>query len=316
MARKAGGIGDWIRRYLAEEQPRSKSLIVSVFGDSIAPGARGLWLGELIALLKPFGLSERLVRTSMFRLVEEGWLEARREGRRSYYALTDSGVRRVEMAYERIYTPPQAGWDGVWTLVILPSNTDAAPRRAELRRELEWEGFAAPTPGLMLHPAANPATLRSILHDTGLAGRAPVFQSRAFDGLDTEPVGELIARCWDLGSVGAGYRHFIERFEQLRAVLQDAGVTPEQRFTVQTLLIHSFRRVTLHDPRIPVTLLPPDWPGLTAYHLCREIYRLTHEPAEAHVRARLEAGGTQPAAPASVAFHSVVKQRFGGLDEA
>jgi len=31
--------------------------------------------------------------------------------------------------------------------------------------------------------------------------------------------------------------------------------------------------VVLHDPLLPVALLPADWPGMAARQLCREIYR-------------------------------------------
>jgi phenylacetic acid degradation operon negative regulatory protein len=78
---------EWIARFLATDPPRSKSLVMTIFGDAIAPTAARLWLGSLIELVAPLGVTDRLVRTSVFRLVQEGWLTANREGRRSRYAL-------------------------------------------------------------------------------------------------------------------------------------------------------------------------------------------------------------------------------------
>jgi phenylacetic acid degradation operon negative regulatory protein len=49
--------------------PPARSLLVTVFGDSVAPHGGRAWLGSLIGLLAPFGISERLVRTSVYRLV-------------------------------------------------------------------------------------------------------------------------------------------------------------------------------------------------------------------------------------------------------
>jgi phenylacetic acid degradation operon negative regulatory protein len=72
---------------------RAGSLITTVFGDSIAPRGGTLWLGSLINTMADFGISERLVRTSVFRLVKDGWLQSRQIGRRSYYSLTDDGHR-------------------------------------------------------------------------------------------------------------------------------------------------------------------------------------------------------------------------------
>lgn len=311
MPRKNFSVDDWVRRYLKEEEPRSKSLIVSVFGDAIAPYAAGVWLGGLIDLLAPLGVNERLVRTSAFRLVEEDWLSAQREGRRSHYSLTASGIRRFDAAYSRIYTPPPQDWDGNWTMVILPrSNGDGGPDRLELRRELEWEGYASPTPGVLLHPAAKTEVLQQILDDLKLAERAVAFSARSLEGFATESALTLVERCWDLHDIGSRYLTFLQRFEPLHERLASLGVSPAQAFAVQTLLIHSFRRATLHDPRLPQAMLPTDWPGLQAYRLCREIYRVTYRPAQAHVRA---VAGVDTSAVSSSRLGMRLHERFGGL---
>ncbi len=65
----------WIRRQLATAPPRAPSLIITVWGDAIAPHGGAVMLAGLIALLAPFGINERLVRTSVFRLAREGWLQ-------------------------------------------------------------------------------------------------------------------------------------------------------------------------------------------------------------------------------------------------
>ncbi|MGQ0698896.1 MAG: phenylacetic acid degradation operon negative regulatory protein PaaX [Panacagrimonas sp.] len=310
MPTKASTIAEWIKRYLKEEDTRSKSLIVSVFGDSIAPRSAGIWLGDLISLLAPFGVSERLVRTSSFRLIEEDWLEARRDGRESYYSLTASGTRRFELAYGRIYTPPQEQWDGSWTMVILPRNGETTPDRMELRRELEWEGFASPTPGVMLHPAANHPVLKQILADLGLTDRAVVLQAHSLPEFSSEPISTLIERSWDLSDVRDRYEKFVARFQPLQAKLEQTSITPQQAFVVQTLLIHSFRRVTLHDPRLPISMLPAEWPGLSAYKLCRQIYQLTYRLAQSHLESVSEAEETSQS-PSKLSMR--VQQRFGGL---
>src|SRR5690606_24964057 len=70
----------WIQAFMASDPPRSKSVVMTVFGDAVMPRGGSAWLGSLIDLLAPFGISDRLVRTSVFRLAEEGWLEATRSG--------------------------------------------------------------------------------------------------------------------------------------------------------------------------------------------------------------------------------------------
>ena len=310
MAAKTPTLNDWIKRYLKEEEPRSKSLIISVFGDSIAPYASGIWLSDLIALLEPLGINERLLRTSAFRLVEENWLQARREGRRSCYSLTEQGSRRFEAAYSRIYTPPPVQWDGMWTLVMLPRNPDGPPDRLELRRELEWEGFASPTPGVLMHPAPNHEVLRETLRDLKLVDRAIVLRAQSLEDFAPEPAHALVERCWELGEISERYEKFIMRFQPLLTGPELSRLTPQHAFLIQTLLIHSFRRATLHDPRLPVSMLTADWAGYRAYTLCRDVYQQTYRLARSHLES--------VAKPDTVAaldspLRIPVQQRFGGL---
>ena len=41
---------------------RTGSLVISIFGDAVAPHGGAVWLGSLIDALAPFGISQRLVR--------------------------------------------------------------------------------------------------------------------------------------------------------------------------------------------------------------------------------------------------------------
>src|SRR5579863_9511136 len=90
-----------LRHFRAQRPLRGGSLLVTIFGDAIAPRGGAVTLGSLIRLAAPFGLTERLVRTCVARLAREGWLAARRAGRRSEYHLTTDGARRFAQATGR-----------------------------------------------------------------------------------------------------------------------------------------------------------------------------------------------------------------------
>ena len=98
-------INDWIAAFLSEEPPRSKSLVMTIFGDSVVPHGGMVWLGSLIEMLAPFGVNDRLLRTSVFRLAQEGWLGSQRDGRRSNYAIMPDAQRRLARAYRSVYSP-------------------------------------------------------------------------------------------------------------------------------------------------------------------------------------------------------------------
>jgi phenylacetic acid degradation operon negative regulatory protein len=293
MATKEMSIGGWIRRSLKEDAPRSKSLIVTIFGDSLSPVVPGVWLSELIELLCPFGVNEQLVRTSCFRLAEEGWLESQRKGRRSRYSLTRSGQQRVEHAYHRIYDPPPQEWDGNWTIVILSKTGNPVAERAELRREMEWEGFGPLAAGIFVNPHANITTLNEVLNRLGLAQHVVVLQARNLDAISSRSITTLAAECWNLDMVAAHYIRFLKLFRPVLPLLQDV-VDPQAAFVVQTLLIHSFRRVVLHDPRLPAALLPKTWPGHEAYDLCRGVYLRTFQEVHHYLVKLLEEADSHP----------------------
>jgi phenylacetic acid degradation operon negative regulatory protein len=300
---------DWIARFLATDPPRSKSLVMTIFGDAIAPHGARLWLGSLIELVAPMGATDRLVRTSVFRLVQEGWLVASREGRRSSYALLPEARPRFERANHRIYAPPGLDWDGRWTIVMAPNGSIDAALRAAARKELEWEGYAMLAPGLLAHPAADAPTLAEILERIKGTGKIFVCSAAELPASGSRPLGELVREGWDLSGVVADYRRFIDEFTPLRELLrQEPGLTNEAAFVVRSLLIHAYRRVQLHDPMLPLDLLPQPWPGSEAYALAQAIYRLTWEGAEAHLMDVLRKEDTD-APEADAGFYD----RFGGL---
>ncbi len=306
MVAAGAPIDTWIARTLKREPPRSKSLLVTIFGDSIVPYADGIWLSDLIALLDPFGVNERLVRTSGFRLVEEGWLEAQREGRRSRYSLTPDGLKRVEHAGHRIYEAPPAEWDGRWTMVISRRAGSPVSDRVELRRELGWEGFGLLTAGVFLHPCADLEATREVLERLALTDSVVVLEARELGAISTAPVRSLVEECWNLEAIAGEYRRFLEEFGRVPEMLE-AEVDGQREFVVQTLMVHAFRRVVLHDPRLPAELLPADWPGHAAYALAGTIYRGTFERVQKYVAGRLGPGGRlQP--------KRELRQLFGGLE--
>jgi phenylacetic acid degradation operon negative regulatory protein len=306
MATKRSGIQSWIHRFLSTDPPRSKSLMVTLFGDSIAPRSGGLWLSELIELLRPFHINERLVRTSTFRLAEEGWLTSERRGRRSRYLLTSAGMNRIENAHRRIYDPPPRQWAGLWTVVILSKTGNHVADRAELRRELEWEGFGTLAPGIAVHPCADRMALISVLDRLRLRENAIVMEAQDLKTVAALPTNALMADCWNLGALAMLYEGFLVRFRSVLPMVQN--VDEQTGFVVQTLLIHAYRRVVLHDPRFPTELLPPDWPGHAAYDLCRELYLSVYEQTNRFLAGRLDDRSR-------LIVNKGYWERFGGLKQ-
>jgi phenylacetic acid degradation operon negative regulatory protein len=260
-------------------------------------------------LLAPFGINDRLVRTSVFRLAEEGWLDAKRAGRRSLYTLNPVATRRFEHAYQRVYAPSHRPWNGQWTLVLAIASNITVEQRAVLRKELSWEGFGMIAPTIFVHPNADMEALGEILHRIKARDAVSVCSAGEAGFVGSRPLRELIDQCWDLTPIVAEYQNYIGSFAAVPKLINRKGsIDPEQAFVLRTLAIHEFRRVQLHDPQLPLELLPANWPGEVAYQLCKEIYRLTHATSEEYVLETLRSEDENAPEVAPYFY-----QRFGGL---
>lgn len=306
---KNRSVGLWIDSFLAERKLRANSIIITVYGDSIAPHGGTVWLGSFIRLVESLGLNQRMVRTSVFRLAKEKWLVSEQVGRRSFYSLTASGRRRFEHAYRRIYDEPQSQWEGGWQIALVTSGKLSPAQREALRKDLLWEGFGVIAPGVLAHPSDNSAALMEIIHDNDVDELVAVMHAHALGALSSRPLQDLVRECWNLESIAGDYKRFVKRFDPVMRALMAAGETdPEQCFVVRTLLMHEFRRVLLRDPQLPPQLLPRSWPGETARRMCRELYSVTQCGAEQYLADVLETVDGPLPPPADYFF-----RRFGGI---
>ncbi len=261
------------------EQPdiSARSVLVTVLGDSVLPVTKTLWLSSLFELAAPFGFSERLVRTSMFRLVSEGWVSNERVGRRSRYSLTLLAVRESEDADRRIYTADRAGWDGSWTLAVLDTAVTPAPERDRIARHLRWHGFVALGRGLLASPSVTVPSLRELLRLVEPAAPVPIGRAE-LDDLDGLVDEGFFADAFRSDATEAAYRDFLARYEPWQS--KDLGsATPFDAYGLRTMLVHDFRRIRLRAPDMPVELLPPDWVGDCAYDVAADLYRRLSLPA-------------------------------------
>jgi len=308
---KIRAVDDILRNHLQARPLRAKSLVVTVFGDAIAPHGGTVWLGGLIKLLASFGINERAVRTTVFRLTREHWLRGEQVGRRSHYTLTESGRRRFEAAFRKIYGVDRGVWDGRWRLVIESGDRLSGSKRKALRDELAWIGFGRLAAGVLAHPTIDTEAIAAILAEHGAEHHVLVMQAAHELSGDGTALADAIRTAWDLERLERDYRAFLARFSPILPALAQHAVgdlDPEQCFMVRTLLIHEYRRVILRDPLLPNELLPGEWPGSAARKLCRDLYRTTQQLTEQHLMATLETPDG-PLPQAASYFYA----RFGGL---
>lgn len=266
-----------IEQWAAQPHISARSVLVTIIGDALIPVASSLWMSQMLELSEGFGFSDRLVRTSMNRLVSESWLYTERVGRRSRYHVTDLAMSESARAEERIYGSNDVDWSGEWVLVFLPDELRAA-ESSRIVEHLRWNGFVPVTAGVLASPGGSPEAARELLSVVGLVVR-PVVASATFAELDAlVDDGFFIAKS-DGDELAAAWSSFVARYEPLRARVGSA--TPPEAFGLRTMLIHDLRRIRLRWPSLPPQLHPAGSPGVRAGEIAADLYaQLTDRSGE------------------------------------
>ncbi len=274
---------------------RARSLLVTVWGDTVRPLGGEIALTGLIRLMVPLDLSPRAVRAAVARMARQGWLRTRRVGRRAFCALTPSGEWRVEQGVRRVYRLRPDPWDGRWRLLTYAIPEGRRADRDRLRRELTWLGLGPLSRSTWVTPHDLTPMLEELLRSRRLRQEAALFEARHLGPDGTQP---LVTRCWDLQAVASRYQEFIAAFRPKAAVLRrqlQAGRLSEAAcFAEKIRLVHEYRKFLFVDPGLPDELLPPRWPGREAAVLFRETYALLAASAARFVARTVEA---RPPAP-------------------
>ena len=283
-----------------------RDLIFTLFGEYLLHRPGPVWVGSLIDLLEPLGLSEGAVRSALSRMGGRGWLVSERRGRNAFYDLTDRGRELLEEGERRIYRPSrEEPWDGRWQLVSYSIPEEERTLRDRLRTRLTWLGFGSLGNGLRVTPHDAAGRVEEIADELGIADRVELFEGRHLGFSDA---GRLVERCWDLPDIHERYLDFIDRhlpeYERFRADRRDDELSREEAYVHRFDLVHEYREFALVDPYLPGELLPDDWAGECAAGLFRSLHDLLEAPAEAHVDAvldRAEAGTDSTVSTAEVA---------------
>ena len=289
-----------LERFRQKSRIQAGSLITTVFGDAILPRGGRVSLGSMIQLLQPLGVNERLVRTAVYRLVKEEWLQSEALGRKTDYMLTPSGRLRFDEASRQIYAADIPGWDRRWRLILIVGELDVRLRE-QLRRALFWHGFGETATGSFVHPTADLEKVMESLVSEGLdAVLAHLMPMVAVNSRAAQCATDIamVQKAWNLDDLASSYEGFLQKYEPIRDALVPGGaeeVSEESAFLVRTLLIHDVRRLLLRDPQLPESLLPATWPGSRARHLCRDLYRKLLAQSERHLDTNVRlSSGTAP----------------------
>lgn len=268
-AKPATGI---ITEWAAQPDISARSVLVTIFGDTVLPVTSSFLLAQLFELTNVFGFSERLVRTSMFRLSAEDWFTSEREGRQSRYSATELAIAESRQASERIYgidSPVTNQWDNQpWTLALLDPTLSAG--ECELAAtHLNRNGFFRLGADLFGSPTTSPEDLHA---EPGTVRATMVAK---FEDLDSLLADGFFTSGYDTETAELAYKSIVARYQPLAAQhhrFTDGSITGLEAFALRTMLVHDLRRIKLRFPELPASLHPPDWAGQTAHQLAADLY--------------------------------------------
>ena len=284
MAEKAiHPLESFLQQRMQDGNIRSTALLITFFCDVVTQHGGEIWLGSIIHALSPLGINERLTRTSVFRLVQDGWLQARKQGRRSYYRLTQTGQNYYQSAASRIYASEPVEWDENWTL-LLTSMTPEKQRDA-LNRGLLWLGYGRISAGVYALPGNQRPALDQLLSDLQLKDIIINMQAHTDD---VEGLQKLVLSRWKLDELRQRYKAFIQQYRSaLKSLKSSRHADGHSLLLLRVLLIHEYRRILLSDPELPAAMLPASWDGYVAQALSGEIYRQIAAPSTQWVNREL-----------------------------
>jgi phenylacetic acid degradation operon negative regulatory protein len=267
------GMQEWIAAQLAEETLCASQLVMGIFVDALGEAGKPVWLADLMALLAPFGVRERALRTTVYRLVEQGWLVAARSGRRSAYAIapTAFGIAESERALLRTASP--TSWNGEWSLVMPWDGKLAAGEVASLRCWLLAQGYRAIQPGVFGKPGGDAAALERRCALLGLSDKLAILPCPKLRGIGVRALRERVAHLWELDAQAACYARLCADLQALGELLAQPVCAPDplQCFVLATLVRVALRRARRGDPQLPKALMPQDWPGDLACSLATRL---------------------------------------------
>lgn len=206
-----------------EGRLRVWSLVVTVFGDAVQQRGGRIATHRLQHLLERVGVEAGTLRTALSRLTQDGWVLRDREGRNSFYRLSESAQAEITAASADIYAAPTSGKVSEWVM----ASGDVAPLGGIEIALNTWLLPAGNLPDLSNHVCVTGAlttfpqsfTEQVFTADHQTALTALYNDIQALDGVDLSPLDAMAARM---------------------------------------LLIHRWRRIVLRFPDIPTELFAVD----------------------------------------------------------
>ncbi|MGH3712514.1 MAG: PaaX family transcriptional regulator [Micromonosporaceae bacterium] len=259
---------------------KPRSLVFDLYGDYLRYLGGEAPLRVVVDLLAEFGIPEATARVMMTRLKKEGWLDTRRDGRSTVYALNDRSWQLLDEGRRRIFHREPGAWDRQWRMAIYRVPESDRSARERVRKSLRWLGFGMLAPATWISPHDRLGEVaRALQQETSV--RLDLLTARSHGAAADL---DMARRCWDLEDQ---HKNLLKKRESYRALLARYRAAPPVgagALRERTELVHDYRLTLFDDPDLPPELAPQDWVGREVHDLFTEAHDLLRAEAEAHCR--------------------------------
>lgn len=296
-----------------------QGLAVTLLADCSLRTRAWLPAAVLVALLAEAGVSAGGARTAISRLSRRGVLETRKSGRNAYYRLSlPASIALAHGGREIVSFPAEAeSWDGEWTLIAFSVPQHGDTERHALRSRLRWMGYAPLYDGLWVSPYGLTAKAEVALADC-FVGALTVFRAGQIE-LD-QIASRSPVQAWDLEGIRARYDAFLHRWRPLLPRIEAAEVAGAEAVWARTEVMDAYRQFVVVEPRLPVRMMPKEWPRAEARQVFVTIYDGLAELALGHVLRAVDrfapAGSADSDVLCEISTHSAADLESGVLLEA
>lgn len=246
---------------------RPQSLFFALVGEHLLESTRPLSGASIVFVMKELGVGETAARSVLQRMTAKGFVARHKQGRKTFYTLTDRGARILGEGGRKMFADRQPEiWDGRWTMVRIQVPESRRSLRQKIWSQLSWAGFGQIDGGTWVAPGERELT--SVL-GPGQREISPIVICGRPQPPTTD---DILVAAFELEDLSAEYSAFGDRWSES----DPDSMSPMDALVARVKLQCEWLSLTRMDPQLPAALLPEDWPGKVQGQLFRDLNERLH----------------------------------------
>ena len=239
-----------------------QSLFFALAGLHMLDDPRPLSGTSIVFVMGKLGVGESAARSVLQRMTAKKFIVRHKEGRKTFYLLTDRARGILREGQEKMFAGWQpANWDGQWTFVRIQVPESKRTLRHQMSSRLSWAGFGQVDGGPWVAPGPHDVA-------TILGPEQSEISPIVVYGRPQPPTTEqMLVAAFDLGQLAERYGEFGEKWSGT----DPAASSPMGALVKRVELHFDWLTLTRTDPQLPVSLLPEGWPGSAQNELFRSV---------------------------------------------